>query len=109
MNGNLERVENWHALAVASRFRVAALARAAGVSRRTLERYFLEQFHTRPQVWLELFRDKQAMEYLLWSRLAPKEIAGELGYSPVSAFSRAFKRPHRAAPTGVILLSLARH
>ena len=99
MGADLDGIENWHALAWQARFSVSALARLAKTYQRALHRHFMRWFRTDPHAWLEFYRDKCAQEYLLGSRMPLKEVAWELGYSELAAFSRAFKRRHGVSPT----------
>lgn len=89
---------NWHALAEQCRYCVGDMAKAAGMSRRALERFFAAEFQTSPLAWVELYRHKQALELLGWSARSVKCIGTDLGYSELSAFSRAFKRREGVSP-----------
>ncbi len=77
---------------------VAAMAAAAGLSRRTFMRRFARATGSTPQAYCLAVRLARARELLEASALAPKEIAERLGYVDVSSFARAFRRQHGVPP-----------
>ena len=77
---------------------VAAMAEAAGLSRRTFMRRFARATGLTPQAYCQAVRLARARELLEASALAPKEIAERLGYVDVSSFARAFRRQHGVPP-----------
>jgi transcriptional regulator GlxA family with amidase domain len=77
---------------------VAAMAAAAGLSRRTFMRRFGRATGSTPQAYCQAVRLGRARELLEASALAPKEIAERLGYVDVSSFARAFRRVHGVPP-----------
>lgn len=78
---------------------LAALARAAGLSRSV----FAERFHARvgasPMSYLARWRLQLAARWLRETALGVAEILDRLGYASAAAFHRAFKREHGLAPT----------
>ena len=68
-----------------------SMARALGLSERTLQRRLEETGQTFSRV-LEAFRHEEALRLLGDRRLSLAEIALRLGFSEQSAFTRAFKR-----------------
>ena len=81
------------------RWTLAALARAAGLSRSV----FAERFHARvgtpPMTYLARWRLQLAARWLRESAMSVTEILHRLGYASAAAFHRAFKREHGLAPT----------
>ena len=77
--------------------RRAALAKALGVSERTLQRRLADEsahFH----VLIESTRRELAQEYLANSRLSLAEVAYLLGFADQSNFFRSFKRWFATSP-----------
>lgn len=74
------------------------VARAVGVSAAHLRRVFAQAGRSSPRLELARLRMRAAQRGLLagWSQ---EKLATYLGYSDVSAFSRAFKKIHKASPT----------
>lgn len=72
----------------------ASLARHAGVSERTLRRYFRTELGLSPERYIQQARLTKAMQLLLDRRPVRTviEVALEVGYSNHSAFSAAFRR-----------------
>ena len=71
--------------------RIDSVARALGVSRKTLYRRLKAEGATFEQL-LDRLRHRLAWRYLTEHRMAVKEAAWRLGFSDPAAFSRAFKR-----------------
>ena len=84
-------VEQLLAARLATGITQAEIARALGMSRQTLLRRLREEGTTYEEVVDEL-RRRTALQCLERRRLSVKQTAAELGFSDVSAFSRAFKR-----------------
>lgn len=97
MDSRLDGIENWKALAIAARYSVGALADTCNVSRRHLGRYFRATFGLAPLAWMKVLRSDEA-QILLRAGEQAKVVAGKVGYTHVSSFSRAFKRAHRVGP-----------
>ena len=76
---------------------LAHLARAMGVSERTLQRRLGEE-GTTVQVLTEDVRHELSLEYLRDRTLSVGEVADRLGYSSLAAFSRAFRRWRGVSP-----------
>ena len=77
--------------------RLQEVARALGMSTRTLQRR-LREVDTSYQEAVTHVRRALAERYLVERRLSVNEIAFLLGYSEPSAFHRSFKRWHRQTP-----------
>lgn len=80
------------------RWTVAALARAAGLSRAAFARRFLAELGVPPLRHLTELRMRRAATRLAGSDESLAVIAAEVGYDSEFAFSRAFKRHMGAAP-----------
>lgn len=75
------------------------LARTAGMSLSTFKRCFKKQFGKSPGKWLKEQRIAKAKR-MLKNQAAPiSDVAFELGYSDVAAFSKAFKTDTGFTPT----------
>jgi len=66
------------------------IARSLALSPRTLRRRLSEEGYTFQEVKTQV-REQRARHYLASTALSLSEIAFELGYSELSAFSRAFR------------------
>ena len=82
------------------RWTVAALARAAGLSRAAFARRFLGELGVPPLRHLTELRMRRAARRLAESDDSLAAIAAEVGYDSEFAFSRAFKRHMGEAPGG---------
>ena len=98
MSGRLERKGDWKKLAAASHYKVEALARQCKVSRRTLLRYFLENFKETPKQWLDKVRADTAAEEILRGELL-KSVAADVDCKHPSTLTRLFKRVKGTTPT----------
>ncbi|MGH7439365.1 MAG: helix-turn-helix transcriptional regulator, partial [Polyangiaceae bacterium] len=76
---------------------LSQLARAMGVSERTLQRRLGEE-GTTVQHLTEDVRHELSLEYLRDRSLSVGEVADRLGYSSLAAFSRAFRRWRGVSP-----------
>jgi transcriptional regulator GlxA family with amidase domain len=76
----------------ARRWTVAALGRAAGLSRAALARRFTNALGVSPLRWLAEHRLGLAKAQLVETDLPLAAIAGEIGYQCEFAFAKAFKR-----------------
>jgi transcriptional regulator GlxA family with amidase domain len=74
------------------RWTVAALARAAGLSRAAFARRFTGALGVAPLRWLAEHRRRLAEERLLETDLPLAAIAAEVGYRCEFAFAKAYKR-----------------
>lgn len=99
VNSRLSHIQHWPQLAYEAGYSVSALAKARGVSVRTLERFFLSALGDTPRRWLNRLRTQKATE-LLGDGSTVKEIASRLGYEDPSHFSREFKNHYGFAPKG---------
>lgn len=77
------------------------LCRQAGVSRTTLNERFAALVGCPPMEYLTRWRMRQAAAWLREAGMTVERVAERCGYESVSAFSRAFKRHHGAAPGAV--------
>jgi transcriptional regulator GlxA family with amidase domain len=77
---------------------VEGLARAAGMSRATLARRFVEEKGEPPLRLLTRLRMERARELLTTTDRRIAEIAPEVGYDCEFAFNRAFRRHFGTAP-----------
>lgn len=77
---------------------VAALARAAGLSRAAFARQFQRRFGISPMRYLADLRMREAARLLSETDATLALIAAEVGYESEFAFSRAFKRHSGEAP-----------
>jgi AraC-like DNA-binding protein len=76
----------------------AAVARALGVSERTLHRRLRDEGRTFREV-LESFREAEAERLLTGGRVPLAEVALQLGFSDQTAWNRAFRRWKGMSPT----------
>lgn len=77
---------------------IAALAREAGASPRTIERIFLRETSMSVGEWRRRFRLLHGLA-MLEGGATVTETAFEIGYATVSAFSAAFRRQFGCPPT----------
>jgi AraC-like DNA-binding protein len=97
LNSPLQRIQSWPQLARQASYSVSALAKACGVSVRTLERFFLPAFGETPRRWLKRLRMQRAVE-LLCGGSNISETADRLGYKYPTHFSAEFKQVHGVPP-----------
>jgi AraC-like DNA-binding protein len=91
----------WRRLARAAGFKVTKLAELAGVSLRTLQRYFRAQYGITVSEWLTSIRLSEAGDRIRAGDRV-KEVALDLGYKQLSHFSREFKRAYGKPPSRLI-------
>jgi AraC-like DNA-binding protein len=110
MWSRLSLVTNWTELAEVAGYSAKRLAGECGVSLRQLERFFPRVTGMTPQRWLNVLRQKKAVE-LIASGKSIKEVSYVLGYKQSSHFSRDFKRFYGVAPSEFLAtdLSSCRH
>jgi transcriptional regulator GlxA family with amidase domain len=77
---------------------LAALARAAGLERRTLLRRFASATGMSPIEYCRAVRIARARELLEGGDISQKQIAQSLGYRDVASFSRVFRKAAGSAP-----------
>jgi AraC-like DNA-binding protein len=90
MRSRLRSIENWAALAKASRYRSTDLAQRCGVSTRQLERYSKAVFGASPHQWMQVLR-LQGVVALIQRGTILRDIAKEAGYADVAHLSHDFK------------------
>lgn len=78
--------------------RVEELAGELGLSRSYFCRIFRQQMGISPQTYIVSFRLEKAAELLSLKKLTQKEVAKQVGYPDVYAFSRMFKRKYGISP-----------
>lgn len=78
---------------------VAAIARRAGVTPRTLEMIFRRSIGETPGAYYLRLRLNAARKLVTDTRVSMADIAERTGFSSTAAFSRAFSRAFREAPT----------
>lgn len=78
--------------------RVEELAAELGLSRSYFCRIFREKMGVSPQEYIISYRLEKAVELLTVKRLTQKEVARQVGYPDVYAFSRMFKRKYGMSP-----------
>jgi AraC-like DNA-binding protein len=98
MPEHLQIDRNWDKLAKEAHFRPSNLARACGVSLRTLQRHFSDKYSLTISSWLTSVRLREAYQRIK-SGERVKEVAFDLGYKQLSHFSREFKRFHGVPPS----------
>jgi AraC-like DNA-binding protein len=83
-----------------ARHSVESLARAASMSRSTFADRFAAAFERAPMSLVHHVRMQRAFELLTQDgSLSIEQVAGRVGYSSRSHFSRAFRRHHGLSPT----------
>lgn len=88
----LQELQRWVAAHPADSHDVPSLAARVGVSPRHLTRLFREEVGVTPASWVEAARVTAARQLLEAGHLAPKQVAGECGFSSVDTLRRAFMR-----------------
>src|SRR5690349_18221276 len=91
MGGRLYRGIDWEQLAIKSDFKPAKFARLCTISKRHLERHFVQEFRQTPKFWLRTLQCRMAKE-LIASGHSNKMIAADLKSASAAHFCRVFKK-----------------
>jgi AraC-like DNA-binding protein len=78
---------------------IETLARAVGTSARTLSRLFSSETQLSFKSWCQRARIAAAIERLSMTNVSVKQLASDLGYASVPAFSHAFRQVTGKTPT----------
>ncbi|MET0676688.1 MAG: AraC family transcriptional regulator, partial [Bradyrhizobium sp.] len=78
---------------------IEALAREVGTSARTLSRLFSAETQLSFKSWCQRARIAAAIEKLSTDGVPVKQLASDLGYASVPAFSHAFRQVTGKTPT----------
>jgi AraC family transcriptional regulator, transcriptional activator FtrA len=78
---------------------IAALARQAGMSRRTFLRRFKASTGTTPGVWLMTARVARARELLASSQVAIEEVAAQAGFGSTATLRHHFRKQMKLSPS----------
>ena len=81
---------------------VAALAEAAGLSVRQVERLFHDSLRERPIGFYGKLRLERAQHLLNYSRMSVRDTSLAVGYSSLAQFSRAFKTRYGIPPSSLL-------
>jgi transcriptional regulator GlxA family with amidase domain len=92
------KAQEWAHMRTGHGVSLAALARAAGLGRRTLLRRFARATGMTPIEYCRSVRTARARELLEDGDTSQKEIAESLGYRDVASFTRAFRKAVGWAP-----------
>ena len=97
MGARLLRVKDWEAVAREARFQPAAAAAKCSVSLRQFERFFAQNFHKPPGVWMRQVRCKIAKDLIAkgWTN---KAVVKELGFGNDSHLCHEFQQFYGCAP-----------
>jgi AraC family transcriptional regulator len=98
VSSRLDRITDWAALAQASRYCAADVARECRVSPRQLERYFQVKHGAAPHQWLRRLRLFLAVERIRHATPL-KVVAIELGYKDPAHFNHDFKAYFGISPS----------
>lgn len=96
-----QRQASWECLAQSAKYRASELARIAGVSLRTLQRYFRARHNCTVTDWLRELRLEVARRRLTTCN-SVKEVAFDLGYKQASHFTRDFKGRYGVPPGALV-------
>jgi transcriptional regulator GlxA family with amidase domain len=97
--GSLEATQRWALERLSEPINVAALARHAGVSRRTLARRFHEEADTTPIRWLVAQRLLEVRRLLEETDLPIEEVTRRAGFGSTPALRQHFRRAMGTNPT----------
>lgn len=92
------RLQDWLEAHFQEPVLLADLARASGLSERSLLRRFRQATGDSPSTYLQLLRVEEARRQLESSRLGLEAITRAVGYEDVSSFSRLFRRHTGLSP-----------
>lgn len=95
---HLDRPHQWLILAEEAGYNASKLATLYGVSLRTIERYFDEDFGRKPTEWLNEQRMILARKTLLRGK-SVRQVSNLLQLKQLSHFSSVFKRVHGVCPS----------
>jgi transcriptional regulator GlxA family with amidase domain len=93
----LQLVSDWPALAHTARYNCDHLASLCSVSKRQLERFFMDRFNQTPKDWMQSLRMCNARQ-LIQRGFSTKAAAAELSYGGPCQFCRKFKAHHGNPP-----------
>lgn len=96
--GYLSRAVSYIETNYAQDLQVAHIADTLGLNRSYFCRLFKRQMGISPQDYIVSYRLERAEKLLTSTKLSQKEIARQVGYPDVYAFSRMFKRRYGIAP-----------
>lgn len=88
--GSLEALLAWADKNVKGDLSLAAIARRAGMSKRTLTRHFREQVGTTPAQWVAHARVRRAQRLLETTALSIERLAGEVGFASSAVLRERF-------------------
>ena len=94
-------VTNWAKRAREANYKVHRLATNCQVSVSQLERFFLSKVKRTPYHWMRDLRQMEALEGLLHTTKAVKELSYELGFKRPSNFTRQVALVQGAPPTAL--------
>lgn len=94
----VRRAETWARTHLATGFDIAALARAAGTSPRTLARRLDAALNLSPIAFVQSLRLEHAINLLETSSLSMAEIATRVGYDDANTLRRLVRRETRTTP-----------
>jgi transcriptional regulator GlxA family with amidase domain len=97
-NAALEPTMTWMRTQLEAPLTLAAIARHAGMSTRTLNRRFREETGTTPLQWLIHARVARACELLETTRLSVEQIADRTGFGSAAGMRKHFLRAVGTAP-----------
>jgi transcriptional regulator GlxA family with amidase domain len=96
----VKRGQHWLQRNMTKGLRIAHMAQHLGVSDRTLIRRFATALHQTPRTYLQGLRLEVARALLENGDMNVDQIAAQVGYGDVSAFSRLFRRRIGMSPGG---------
>jgi transcriptional regulator GlxA family with amidase domain len=91
MQSRLDLVSDWEHRAQVAGYSASKIAKALGVTLRSLESFFQVRFGVGPHDWMVGMRMREAAS-LLGTGIPVKVVSMRAGYKQVSHFSREFKR-----------------
>jgi len=97
-DGAVLKAQEWVHMRDGRGVSLAALAKAAGLERRTLHRRFASATGMSPIEYSRAVRIARARELLEGGDISQKQIAQSLGYKDVASFARVFRKAVGSAP-----------